>query len=75
MEGIWTIVVTSAVCVVAALGTTWFGHWLGLSKDRALRLEPKTTAEEFYKLCLDLGRDPWDARSNRPSVQQVKLPR
>lgn len=39
MEGIWTIVITAAVSVVATLGTTWFGHWLGLSKDRALRDE------------------------------------
>lgn len=39
MQNTWTIVVTAAVSVVATLATTWFGHWLGLLKDRTLRVE------------------------------------
>lgn len=34
---VWTILITAGLSVAATLGTTWFGHWLGLSKDKELR--------------------------------------
>lgn len=39
---------------------------------RAHGLDPKPAAEEFYKLCLDLDLDPYDAGSIRSSVLQVR---
>lgn len=39
------------------------------------RLEPKTAADEFFKLCLDLGMSAGYAGSIRSSVQQLKARR
>lgn len=39
---------------------------------RAHRLVPKVAADEFFKLCLDLGLDPSDAASVRSSVLQIR---
>lgn len=47
MECIWAIVGAAAVSMVATLGTNWFGHWLRLSNDHALRLKSTTSAQEF----------------------------
>lgn len=42
---------------------------------RSHRLEPKTAADEFYKLCLDLDLGPDGAGSIRSSVQQLRSAR
>lgn len=39
---------------------------------RTHRLEPKAAADEFYKLCLDLGMSASSASSIRASVQQLR---
>lgn len=36
------------------------------------RLEPKTAADEFYKLCIDLGLSPNVANSIRASLQRLR---
>lgn len=42
---------------------------------RTHRLAPKAAADEFFKLCLDLGMSAGYAGSIRSSVQQLKAPR
>lgn len=42
---------------------------------RTHRLEPKAAADEFFKLCLDLGMSASYAGGIRSSVQQQKAPR
>ncbi|MBS1098423.1 hypothetical protein JK191_12855 [Gluconobacter sphaericus] len=42
---------------------------------RMQRLEPKAAADEFFKLCRDLGMSAGYAGSIRSSVQQLKSPR
>ena len=39
---------------------------------RTYELEPKSRAEEFYKLCLDLNLSPSDASSIRSSVLKIR---
>lgn len=75
MECIWAIVGAAAVSMVATLGTSWFGHWLRLSNDHALRLKSTTSAQEFYRSCLALSLDQWHTGSVNSLMQQATLPR
>lgn len=59
MEGIWTIVVTATVTMVATLLTTWFGHWLGLSKDRVLRHEELDRHARYLAIRVVCSLDPF----------------
>src|SRR5262245_39008805 len=65
MEGVWTIVITAAASVVATLGTTWFGHWLGLSKDRALRDEEMDRHARYLAIRVVCVLDPVRERLRR----------
>lgn len=51
---------------IAPLGTT------ARQLARTHRLKPKAAADEFYKLCIDLGLNPNSASSIRASVQQLR---
>lgn len=72
MEDLQTIGVTAIVSVVGTLAVTWFGHWLGLSKDRVLRQEEidrhasylaatvVCVLEPFVSTCCVVVSDPGD---------------
>ena len=56
---VWTILMTAAVSVIGTLGVTYFGHWLGLSKDKQLRQEELDRHARFLAIRVVCKLDPF----------------
>ncbi|MCG8561920.1 MAG: hypothetical protein MI824_19150 [Hyphomicrobiales bacterium] len=50
---------TAAVSVIGTLGVTYFGHWLGLSKDKQLRQEELDRHARFLAIRVVCKLDPF----------------
>lgn len=56
---VWTIVITAALSVASTLGVTYFGHRLGLSKDKQLRQDELDRHARYLAIRVVCKLDPF----------------
>lgn len=54
-----TVVITAALSVIGTLGVTYFGHWLGLLKDKELRQEELDRHARYLAIRVVCKLDPF----------------